>query len=284
MNVKEFYQELVTLKVDDRYGNSHFDLTKKETYQEKSLAKLFKEALPEVVKEVKGQKKHILSMHIANQHTRLAKYLLEAGFKCHHSDENSLFMIKCLDNNPAHECTYPKYKTVSVGVSGVVFNKSLDKFLAVQERLGPYLSWKAPTGTVDYEKNEEPKEAVIREIKEETGIDLAGAPLLSSFTWTKNFRGNQPDINLGFAFVIDENAQNIKKQDSEIAKAEWISVNDFIQTKHPNSTLPLVHARIVAVAHKAVLMKKDCPENKDCLDELVAWGSGKPVTLFSANL
>ncbi|GKV19365.1 hypothetical protein SLEP1_g29639 [Rubroshorea leprosula] len=72
---------------------------------------------------------------------------------------------------PKTENTLPANASHRVGVGAIVFNENRE-LLVVQEKTGRFRGtgiWKIPTGTV--EQGEDIFKAVVREVKEETGID-----------------------------------------------------------------------------------------------------------------
>lgn len=258
----------------DTFGNTFVDL-RALTLGTKKTDCAIKELLPQWIETGKSDKKHTIILTLASSHARVHKFAIEAGFRNHHADETETVMKYCLRGHVGKECNYPAYKTASIGVSGVVFNQTLAKFVAIQEKSGPYLGPKAPTGIVD--TGEEPVEAVVRRIFAETGIQVKGEEaVLVGEGWTPNFRGPAPDINQVFAFRIDEAECTLEKKDEEIQGVRWVPVEDFLnQPITLSHNKPFVIKKIVEVAQKAM---------RDGTGWKVgnyAWGSGKDIRFFS---
>lgn len=217
----------------------------------------------------------LIVLKLAPTHSRIHKYALDAGFCHHHADSIETVMILCLRGHLAKQCTYPAYKTVSIGVTGVVFNQTLDKFIAIKEKFGPYRDWKAPTGGVD--TGEEPVDAVVRELFEETGVQVkAEDAVLVGEGWSPNFRGTSPDINQVFAFHIDETECTLKAQEEEIEHVKWLPVEDFenmpVKLSHNK---PFIIKAVVKAAQRAMQNQTGWHAHQS------AWASGKDTHFYS---
>jgi ADP-ribose pyrophosphatase YjhB (NUDIX family) len=282
-------RQLVSSKTtNDTFGNCNIDLSSCKEFDQKECARAAKALFSEIFTNEAKNQKHMLTLKLAPTQTRLHKYALDAGMSIHHADPQSSWIVKCLKNHDAAKCTYPKYKTAIVGISGVVFSADMTKFLAVKEISGPYRGWKAPTGAVDYEKGENPLEAAVREISEETKLSISSRDaVFVGAAWTKNFRGNSPDVNYVFACKCKDETQQLKAQEEEIAKVQWISYAEFMKTP----AIPPVAAgteTVNAVPDAEFLIKKVVEAAYDALKSQsgwsskdLKWASGKPVTFLS---
>lgn len=266
----------------DPFGNCTIDLINVDEFADKMHARALKIVLPGIVESEKAQQKHLVILKISPKQVRLYKYVQQVNFVFHQAHYEFAIAIKCLRDkeHPLSQCGYPKYKTASVGVTGVVFNRELTRFLAIQESTGPYRGWKAPTGTVDYEKGEDPVKAVVREIAEETNVNISAEnALLVGNSWTSCFRGTNPDINFAYAFCTDEDSQQLKAQESEIKKVEWISVKDFLENPAPVShDKPLILKGVVEAALEAMRSRNGW------IPQSLFWGSGKAVSFYSSKM
>lgn len=279
IEVVEKVKTLVAGKtVNDTFGNCNIDLTGIAELKEKDYARAFQKILIDTIEQNSG--KHLVTLKISSQQVRLYKYVQQLGFVFHQAHADHALAIKCLSGHTVEQCTYPKYKTASIGVTGVVFNRELTKFVAIQELTGPYRGLKAPTGMVDYEKGEEPIQAVVRELKEETNVHVKGEDaVLVANNWTSCFRGTNPDINYTYAFTTDEGSQELKAQATEIKKVEWKSVDEFLKMQLPVShDKPLVIKGVVEAALTAI------KNGHAWKSQSLHWGSGKAVTLYGASL
>jgi ADP-ribose pyrophosphatase YjhB (NUDIX family) len=257
----------------DTFGNTHIDLSRL-ALSLKKIAQVIKEMIPAWIETGKTSNKHMITLKLSPMHSRIHKYALDAGFLPHHADSTETVMVLCLHSHNVKQCNYPAYKTVSIGVTGVVFNQTLDKFLAIKEKFGPYKDWKAPTGSVD--TGEEPVNAVVRELLEETGVHVkAEDAVFVGEGWTPNFRGSAPDINQVFAFQIDETRDTLIAQEDEIEHVKWLSVTDFANLPVTlNHDKPFVIKTVVEAAHRSLINQTGWHVNKS------AWASGKDIRFY----
>jgi ADP-ribose pyrophosphatase YjhB (NUDIX family) len=272
-------------KKTDAFNNCFFDLSEIPTYTDlpeipsfthKQELKEFKAQLPSVLN---GQTdKHVIGLKLLQNQSRIVKYALKFGFTFHNANPENMLMTLCLKGHKVADCSYPKYMTVSVGVTGVVFDHQLEKVLLIQEKWGENKKMKPPTGTVDYlEANEDPLCAVVRELHEETNIVVNPKDaVLVGNTWTQNLRGKNPDINFVFAFKVSVDAE-LKAQEEEISQISWLSVKDYIHESPDETSQPYVMKRIVTAALQAFL------HQKEWVYQNLQWSNGKPVTLFCFN-
>lgn len=84
--------------------------------------------------------------------------------------------------------------------------------------------WDLPGGFVDY--GETPEEAVIREVKEETGLDIHPQSLLLVNSHISESFGFS---FLAFIYVCKPASKKIKTDPEEIAAIEWMQVDEAIQ-------------------------------------------------------
>ena len=96
-----------------------------------------------------------------------------------------------------------------------------NEVLLVQEvnPLGGTPFWKLPGGQV--EDKETLEEAVVREVKEETGINAKVEGILS-FKENSNYIFKKHDLYFIFLMTCVKAEVSIKKQDIEISECEWV--------------------------------------------------------------
>lgn len=100
------------------------------------------------------------------------------------------------------------------------------KFLLVNARVGaPKGLWNIPAGRVD--EGEVVEEAAVREVKEETGLDVRIEGLVNVFHRPTNNVADKNIIRVNFKMKIIGGDFNYPKD--EIAEAKWLSVKK-IQT------------------------------------------------------
>ncbi len=256
----------------DPFNNCIIDLSGPEANKEYSH-QVATDIFSRLLKNEDGHE-HLL-VRFSPTNTHLYTHLISSGFTIHNGRADSLLVKRCLGHQEA-DCAYPAFKTMSVGITVVIFNQSLSHFLAVQEKSGPYRGWKAPTGTVDYE-NEDELQAAAREIKEETNIDIEKEQLsLVAMAPTNSFRGRSPDRN--FVFTCKHTGSSeIRAQEKEIRKVEWISVDEFLNKNDlvAHQFRPLILQEVVRIARENLL------NNQGWKPANAFWGSGKATTLFS---
>ncbi|XP_020274566.1 nudix hydrolase 10-like isoform X2 [Asparagus officinalis] len=128
--------------------------------------------------------------------SNLVQPAVEEGFYYHHAEPSYLMLVYWI---PATKNTLPVNATHRVGVGAIVMNDR-GEVLAVQERSGKLRGsgvWKFPTGVVD--QGEDIFAGAVREVKEETGIDVEFVEVLA-------FR-----------------------QESEIEAAQWMSIKEMAE-------------------------------------------------------
>lgn len=109
---------------------------------------------------------------------------------------------------------------------GLVINKG--KILMIRrlepELVDAHLKWEIPGGKVDF--NENPQEAIVREIKEETGINsevIRLLPLPYTQYWDYPWGRQQ---TLLFGFVCRYISVGIKLQDHRVDEVMWVEIED----------------------------------------------------------
>jgi len=157
------------------------------------------------------------------------QYALEQGFEIHHAEKDHVMLTLWIPKDQGVENTLPGYTSHTVGVGGVVINDN-NEILVVQEKSGPAAGinfWKYPTGMV--EAGEDASDAVVREIKEETGIDAEVVSLVgfreahapTSANWMSG------TTNIFMVFLLRPKSTEIAIQEREIAKCEWLPLDEY---------------------------------------------------------
>jgi 8-oxo-dGTP diphosphatase len=114
--------------------------------------------------------------------------------------------------------------TVSVGV--VIFDE-MERVLLLDHVLRPKSGWGIPGGFIN--ANEQPEDAVHREIKEETGLELENVKL-----WRIETR------NLHFEMIFFATSRgNAEVKSREIIQVKWFETNDL------PSDLPLIQKNAI---------------------------------------
>lgn len=238
----------------------------------------FKKMIQSMVNELRRKGTHVFSLKIPACNGDIMEVAIDLGFRHHHANHNYSLLNFCLKGHKATECSYPPYRTISAGVTGVVFDQQLQKVLVVMEQIGVIKKFKPPTGGVDYgESQETPLQAVVRELKEETQIEVDPNKAFYVGTgWSNNYRGVNPDISYIFAFVLPEIKAPVA-QDSEISKAVWMSVEEFIKEPPEEKEKPWLLRQAVVAALDAV------KSGNSWKKQTLYLTTGKEVDFFSAQ-
>jgi ADP-ribose pyrophosphatase YjhB (NUDIX family) len=106
-------------------------------------------------------------------------------------------------------------------VGGLVFHPDGERILLVKASRGFTKGmWNIPGGFVTYA--ETPEEGMVREMKEETALDIRLEKLLGAFTQ----KFGSPYYMRGHMFVAHALTTDLKLQMDEIADAQWFKLDD----------------------------------------------------------
>lgn len=273
--VKLMIEKKATL---DAYNGFCIDLTAISVNEFVSKPDFFQNILHSIISNQREKGFHVFSLKISADNGCMIKGAIECGFRHHHANSDYSLLNLCLKNHTIKECTYPPFRTISAGVTAVVFDKELKNVLVVMESVGSIKKIKPPTGTVEYGQNQEtPLEAVVRELKEETQIEVDPAKAFHvGSTWSNNYRGTNPDIAFIFAFVLDQMKEPVA-QKSEISKAKWVSVEEYIQVLPEEIGKPWLLRQVVVSAFEAI------KNNKYWKPKTVYLSTGNKVDLFTTE-
>jgi|GEM_PF-1185955 len=221
---------------------------------------------------------HVLGLKVPSNEGDIMKVAIECGFRHHHGNAEYSLLNLCLKNHDLKECSFPPYRTISAGVTGVVFDPELKKVLVVTEKVGIKKS-KPPTGGIEYGVNEDtPLKAVIRELREEVNILVKpDEAVLVSTGWSNNYRQNNPDISYIFAFCLKEMQEPLIQQ-SEIEKAEWVSIEDYALLPKDEKDKPWLLRQAVTIAYRALKDQRDIWK-----PQTLYLTTGKPVEFYSSS-
>jgi 8-oxo-dGTP diphosphatase len=110
------------------------------------------------------------------------------------------------------------------------------RILITQRPAGSHLAgfWEFPGGTI--EDNESAQDALVREIKEETGLDIKAGKLY----WQDCFEYDVKIINISFYFCRRLN-EHQKITPLEIADFRWIRLDELQNYKFPPADEALIN-------------------------------------------
>ncbi|CAN1196684.1 Nudix hydrolase 2 [Linum perenne] len=125
----------------------------------------------------KAQGKKGLWIKLSISHSNLVDSVVKEGFRFHHAESDYVMLVRWLPDDAPD--TLPPNASHRVGIGAFVINESKE-VLVVMERSGGFRDtkyWKLPTGVV--EEGEDICAAAVREVKEETGIDVEFVEILA---------------------------------------------------------------------------------------------------------
>jgi 8-oxo-dGTP pyrophosphatase MutT (NUDIX family) len=162
---------------------------------------------------------------------------IQAGFKFHHTSDDTLVLTLCLRS----DAIVPKYATHYIGAGGVVLNDARE-LLVISEQAHRHhrpLYYKLPGGALL--PHEHLVDGVIREVFEETGIKTRFISLMCFRHW-HGYRYNKSDIY--FICRLEPLTFEIHKQDAEIEDCLWMPVDEYLNL----DTVGIFNKRVVEYA------------------------------------
>ena len=157
---------------------------------------------------------------------------VDAGFVFHHTREDILQMTLTLIPGS----TVPPYSTHYIGAGGVVIDDD-GKLLVVSERYRQFSGrrLKLPGGTV--QEGEHIAAAVVREVKEETGIDARFEYVVCMRHW-QGYRYGKADIY--FVCRLTPLSTEIIMDTRELAECLWLPLDEYLADEDVHSFNKLV--------------------------------------------
>lgn len=175
------------------------------------------------------------------------------GFVFHHAKGDFVTLLRWLPQN--EKVNIPAYSHTMIGVGGAVLSDA-NEVLVVSERysLIPN-SWKLPGGYV------EPKEnlidAVIREVREETGIETEFETVIS----LRHSHGGSYDCSDIYVVIgLRPKTLELKRCEREISKLAWMPVDEYLNHENVHETNR--HFIKSFLDYRELGIKIDCEEKK----------------------
>eukprot|EP00927_Polykrikos_kofoidii_P075567 TRINITY_DN71846_c0_g1_i1.p1 TRINITY_DN71846_c0_g1~~TRINITY_DN71846_c0_g1_i1.p1 ORF type:complete len:309 (-),score=42.90 TRINITY_DN71846_c0_g1_i1:48-914(-) len=165
----------------------------------------------------------------------LIESVVAFGFDFHHAQPGYVMLTKWLESSPSSLPAYPHHQ---IGVGGLVLASDGQRVLCIQERSGVTAGmkdfWKLPGGLVD--PGEDLATAVVREVREETGINAV-------FDCVATIRESHvapfgcTDLYAICVLRLDEGSYGPSTpapvpQEREIAATEWRDLRSFLESPY----------------------------------------------------
>ncbi|XP_058729878.1 nudix hydrolase 7-like [Vicia villosa] len=181
----------------------------------------FASKLEDSMSQWSQQGKKGIWINLPLQHSNLVHSAVQAGFRYHHAESDYLMLVYWIPDTPD---SIPANASHRVGVGAFVVNDKRE-VLVVQETSGKFGGtgvWKMPTGAVN--EGEDISDAVIREVKEETGIETKFVEVLAFRQSHKSFFQKS---DMFFVCMLQPQSFDIQSQASEIEATKWMPVEDY---------------------------------------------------------
>jgi len=219
-NIESIQNILITIAKPDPFNGCLFDFTELKENAIFEETKIFKNVFRIQIEVARENGIHVLGLKVPAAWGTVMKAAIDLGFRHHHANGEYSLLNLCLSGHELNECSFPAFRTISAGVTAVVFDPSLEKILVVTEKTG-IKKPKPITGSIEYgEKGDTPLKTVIRELEEEVKIHVKPEDMVLVGTgWVNEYRQKNPDIQYIYAIRLKEMQQPLI-QPSEIAKAE----------------------------------------------------------------
>ncbi|MCL7029024.1 hypothetical protein MKW94_001483 [Papaver nudicaule] len=162
-------------------------------------------------------------LKILQEQADLVPIAIMEGFDYHHADRGYIMLTYWIPND--EPCSLPEGPTHQIGVGGFVMNGN-NEVLVVKENVCPCQCsgvWKLPTGFIN--KSEEIFSGVVREVKEETGIDTEFLEVVA-FRHVHKVAFEQSD--LFFVCMLKPLSFDITIDEKEIQAAKWMKIDEFL--------------------------------------------------------
>uniref|UniRef100_A0A0V0I3C1 Putative nudix hydrolase 8-like n=1 Tax=Solanum chacoense TaxID=4108 RepID=A0A0V0I3C1_SOLCH len=171
--------------------------------------------------KVKGKKGVWLKLPL--EKCDLVPVAVKEGFQYHHAERGYLMMTYWLPEEP---CMLPSNASIKLGVGGFVINDKNEVLVVQEKHSAPALSglWKIPTGFIL--ESEEIFTGIVREVKEETGIDTEFVEVMA-FRHAHNVAFEKSD--LFFVCLLRPLSTRIAVDDLEIQAAKWMPLVKFVE-------------------------------------------------------
>ena len=109
---------------------------------------------------------------------------------------------------------------------GVVYKETLDGIQILVAQHSQHHGWGFPKGRIgDTKRGESKEEAAIREVKEETGIEVTIIQPLSPETYWFVWEGEKVKKTV-YYFIMEHAGGDTQKRDMEMEQVEWLPIQE----------------------------------------------------------
>ncbi|MCO6453089.1 MAG: NUDIX domain-containing protein [Caldilineales bacterium] len=180
----------------------------------------FAAMLADAVAQWREQGYFLVWLPIPIQRANLIPSAVAAGFEFHHASENQLMLTKRM----TPDAFIPPYALHAVGVGGAVFNEREEVLVVIEKKHAPTRPgyYKLPGGLLD--PGEHIVDALVREIREETGVETRFESLVT-IRHQHNWRFGASSLYL--VCRMSPLSSEITIEEAEIAEAKWMRLADF---------------------------------------------------------
>ena len=159
----------------------------------------------------------------------LSKVAVNHGFEFHHAKYRNVSLVKWLPQDVPNKV--PPFGFHQVGVGALCLNSD-NEILLVKERHRKVDRYKMPGGLVD--PGETLAQGVVREVKEETGVDASFKSILAF--WQRTVDENLSDIYMVCRLYVPKDgvSEVIKHDPHEIGECCWMPLSEYMtKAEHP---------------------------------------------------
>ncbi|KAG9452192.1 hypothetical protein H6P81_005096 [Aristolochia fimbriata] len=170
----------------------------------------------------KSMRKKGVWLKLPLERAELVPIAVKEGFEYHHAERGYVMMTYWIAEGP---CMLPANASHQVGVGGFVLNEKNEVLVVQEKHCLPRFKgvWKLPTGFIL--ESEEIHSGVVREVKEETGIDTEFVEIIA-FRHAQRVAFEKSD--LFFVCMLRPLSTSIAVDDLEVQAAKWMPLDEFI--------------------------------------------------------
>ena len=207
----------------NRYHDLEIDLERFHVNTETELSDLMRCEMDKWESRIRGRRGEyaaVLWIRIPERCSHLLTWFLRHSFIMHHAVRDHIMVVKTRSSR----AVVPLYGTHYTRVECVVVEKGTGRVLMVREQIGPDMSLKLVTGSVDL--NEFISKAAMREVREEAGIicELVGLLGMGNRIST---RFGRDEILIG-VLLNAEYGQTPRGDGNETSEAVWVDPGEAL--------------------------------------------------------